>query len=1523
MDAAALAEDDQRAEAGDEVQSSPSRESSTDSSAGENSDDGEDVGAAEEEEEEDDDDDEERAEEHGGDGAQAVADSGLAATKAGNGAPAAAPSDQQGADAAIPSAKPKIIIKMKAKPHEDSDIAALMEGLSSDDEDEDGDNGDADNGESGKKSGAKRKKTNDLRGKKSFVDLVIKILYDRRRSTKGVSTQQLKKEMLNKYDCGSGRFTQHYQLTIKRMVKDKIIVKQGHRIKLDRKLQAKMRENENRLAREKKEADFQRRMDAGEVTLEELAEKERKAKRAAEKKEEARKKAQERRDAKAAERAKAKAELGGDDKDKEKKKPGRKKKSDKDATQVKRRKKKAVTPGLPKPPLPVMDLPFEPKIVQDLMAIAEFCSDFSHIVKLTPFSAEMLYKALTANDIVPLLRELHLVFLGLCLEPEMEQDEKVVRWDWFKMLNSLTWQEILRRYLVRSTALLGPEWPPYEDLVAAQRHLQTASYVTLSMPQKIAIIRALIDEVQSHPEMVEEVDRLAKELVQESTNLYHQDMSVRRQLTLVKMHQALLDQKLDTHYDEAFATGMGNAKNNSKSAPEGGDSDAEDAENDDENASNTKSTSNGRSVRGSKRKFKKMKTIEQLTKEASPITGAKLKERKTFFEERLKELTQEKSDIVVQHARHQYANFRLRAEAWGKDSKGNAFWTFRCDPGRLWIYGPGVRGEKQARENLPGSLTAQEKEEEAEFQRRLDAGEVTLEEMAQRERKAKEKKAKADAASPKSIDSPPPKKRRGRPPKNKAALPPVPTVDTKVETPLSPSRAEGAAVVPGASPTSRESLKTWRFYDTVEDIDRLAASLDPLSTRERHLKKTLTDFRDFIIVDMETEKDREAARKRAEEEAAKEKERLAKAEAETKAANAEPLGTENATNGESASAKDGGSNDNDNNTTPVEMDDFVEVRSRHRPKRNAAKVAEVQMRSSQMSKAAKQALAKEAEAKAPAKKKKGRRRLTKTWTDKEPEAFRKYRNLMNHVNGRELDIRDPDPEDSFLDDFDLKLFKNAERPDVTARVLKKDLGELAEFIETRGGKFDMENGKDDFVQQASDILSTMAAEGEADSEQANANENGAAENEEKKEGVKTEDGGQNAAEASVDSVTFDVASRKKLEHLCITLEQAATEAVIASKKQKVLDEAERLRQEKMREAIEKERAAQRVAMREARKRRNETRTTRAAGKRGRAAATRSGRRTRGSQVQKKQRRGEQMPEATLSGRIVKRVNYKEGASSDDNEEDEEEEEEEEEQVEMEEEEEEDIRAEDVDDEEEDDQMEEPSADAKGEAEGGKTTNTKVDAAEAAAKATEEEPNIEIKEDIEVSGAEAKRIEMMTHLERMFPDDLRVRCDLEPAEGDAAANGPSGSTLVNGKVKGFKPASYLSMDRVNDLWIIELENGETIDLNEKDTRTAYIRFRRYERDSNNVVEDDDEDDDVMMVDDKENEEERRRIRVLWGSKSERDAWLHTLEASETCSAWSSAIYQLANRIFVNNVLKDEDEVDDDEDEDEDDASGRSG
>ena len=88
----------------------------------------------------------------------------------------------------------------------------------------------------------------------------------------------------------------------------------------------------------------------------------------------------------------------------------------------------------------------------------------------------------------------------------MQQDIKVVRWDWFRILNSLTWQEVLRRYLIRSKNLLGKDYDAYDFLSQAVAHLSKRNYVTLPIEAKVAILRVLVDDMCSHPEIVEAID---------------------------------------------------------------------------------------------------------------------------------------------------------------------------------------------------------------------------------------------------------------------------------------------------------------------------------------------------------------------------------------------------------------------------------------------------------------------------------------------------------------------------------------------------------------------------------------------------------------------------------------------------------------------------------------------------------------------------------------------------------------------------------------------------------------------------------------------------------------------------------------------------------------------------------------------------------------------------------------------------------------------------------------------------------
>lgn len=128
--------------------------------------------------------------------------------------------------------------------------------------------------------------------------------------------------------------------------------------------------------------------------------------------------------------------------------------------------KRKAREALPKPPHGRSELIVPMNYFSDVMAIAEFCNHFSQAkaLKLSFFSSEMLFKALQHGEYTQLIREIHMVLLDMILDPEHLTDSTIARMDWYEILNVITWQEILRCYLIRTMYLLGESYPEYDAL---------------------------------------------------------------------------------------------------------------------------------------------------------------------------------------------------------------------------------------------------------------------------------------------------------------------------------------------------------------------------------------------------------------------------------------------------------------------------------------------------------------------------------------------------------------------------------------------------------------------------------------------------------------------------------------------------------------------------------------------------------------------------------------------------------------------------------------------------------------------------------------------------------------------------------------------------------------------------------------------------------------------------------------------------------------------------------------------------
>jgi len=1204
--------------------------------------------------------------------------------------------------------------------------------------------------EGGDTAATKKKKksiVNPNRAKMSFGEMITEVLLEDL-SEKGLTLAILKDEMIARYHAGSARFDQFLKMNVKKMSKENKIVRGGAKYRLEKGYRAALWKEK----REKEDMIWQKRLASGKITQAEFDARKLKMEQEEEKRQEAYDAFQEQNDAK-------------------KRKEEEARQREKEVRRFERAAKKKRTGGLP---TPITDFIIHQELFADLMAVVEFSVEFAEVLKVTPFTAEMLFRGLQSTEVCPLVREIHLVLLGLVLEPEMEQDERMVRWDWFKMLNSLTWQEVLRRYLIRTTAVLGiseipgeEEQFPHSELLKSADHLRTQPYVTLTLKQKIFVLRTLADEVMCHPEIAEEIENLVKEHQEESRKNNQADKMLGRELQACKKKKTLVEQGKRPTATAEDTSAKKKGKKMKKDAK--GDNEKEEVEDVQEDGKDDDETD---------------------ATPARPLSGRGKAHMKESLKKQIESMKEKREEIRMQMVLDEY-NFRLRSEPWGEDYFGNQYWTFRADPGRLWLFGPGFAEE-------------------------------------------------SDLANDSESDKKPKKVR------------PV--------------------------------VKGWGYLDTVKQLKQLVTSLDHnYVSREGRLRRRIEDFEDVILADM------------------------AQDEAE-KGEWAQKYGGKDSTNEQKMY------NDDDDEEEEAEVSDDDDEDEN-------------------------------------GKKLKGKKKLGVTWDDRDPLAFKKFRNRENHVNGRELDLDNPDPDDEFLDDFDLKLFKDAEKPSMAAKILTKDLCAVARFVVTHGGK--IAGGLNCYTSSVANTMVEM-------------------------EGIGTKK----------PRVSFSKQGCKSLESLLASLEAAATEAVLETKKDNVIKgEQLRVLEERRRELEEQVKAKRSLERKKQRELKEERRHQAAKDRKrkirewtGRPPRRKAAKRAvrdakRATQGMRKSKRthervkrarlegDDDLPEATMGGRIVKRVNYNVDAmfdddaeagdaeddddafdelSSSDSEDDikkvqyHEEDSDEDDEV---------IRAEDVmsDEEEEDsedaeeddnddsaaakeeeeeseeeeenkedqnEKQKEEEGESKGEVENEKEKEgTKIvqEIKEAVKEVAQDQTEIQIKEDMEVSGPEAKRIKLMQEIENLFPIGLRIRC---------AKSYVGRPEMAYGKVKAFLPASYLDVNQVYDRWVVEFEDGSTKELLEDDMRQVYRNTRRYERElamegKEEELEDDDEDDvPKIPLEAMEDEEERRRVKVLWGTKSERDAWLYTLSTSVTCSSWATTIYQLANRVFVNNTFKENESLETD-------------
>jgi hypothetical protein len=220
----------------------------------------------------------------------------------------------------------------------------------------------------------------------------------------------------------------------------------------------------------------------------------------------------------------------------------------------------------------------------------------------------------------------------------------------------------------------------------------------------------------------------------------------------------------------------------------------------------------------------------------------------------------------------------------------------------------------------------------------------------------------------------------------------------------------------------------------------------------------------------------------------------------------------------------------------------------------------------------------------------------------------------------------------------------------------------------------------------------------------------------------------------------------------------------------------------------------------------------------------------------------------------------------------------------------------------------------------------------------------VNEDIDVGKEEAKRIELLQRFENLFRAGLRVRCEVRsgPAAGagasapttelarpapngdaatpvaeaeraaasalseaaamDAADLSRTADLLMNGTLVRFMPATFDSSDAVVDRWLVRMDDGSEIALEEHAMATAAATFARFEHDNRGNEEDDNGESTLAPFSFAQPSQEKAQIsRVLWGTTTERDVWVKSAENAVTCAAWAACVYQLANRLYINRSL----------------------
>mmetsp|Transcript_10463 Transcript_10463/g.19591 ORF Transcript_10463/g.19591 Transcript_10463/m.19591 type:complete len:1189 (+) Transcript_10463:3-3569(+) len=428
----------------------------------------------------------------------------------------------------------------------------------------------------------------------------------------GATLQSIKRFISEKYDLALAqkhptRFNTQICVALKKLVDSDILLKNGWKYRLEASLMKTLRSKK----RAKEDMIFNRRLKNGEVSLQEMTEYKRRKE----------------------------DEL-------EEKRARKNRRPSSSST------KKTSRVVLPLPPTPKSDLLFPGELAHELMSFSEACNEFSRILRLTPFTVDMLYRALSSLHVTSLIREIHVAFLRLCLDPQVCEDEVLSRTNWFEVLNSITWQEIMRRFLLLTSSKLGKAYPDYHALRDAAKRLRGSGYASLPIKTKIAVLRMLLDESFSHKYIQDEIEYKVKTKSNLGVQKWHEDNDDRMKLNICKAKKKVLDK---------------------------GQMPLED---DEENENKV--------VQSKKTKKPKIKIS------TAPVNERAIDNAKKLNSKQIEDLKRRMEQRNAQYLRDKFKH-RFRAEPLGRDGPGNQVWHFQSDPSRLYIFGSALRGEKFGR----------------------------------------------------------------------------------------------------------------------------------------------------------------------------------------------------------------------------------------------------------------------------------------------------------------------------------------------------------------------------------------------------------------------------------------------------------------------------------------------------------------------------------------------------------------------------------------------------------------------------------------------------------------------------------------------------------------------------------------------------------------------------------------------------------------------------------------------------------